>query len=147
MTRRSPTSSTASSPKSGPSSAARSKPKASPRSAASSKTSSSAGDGAHNSAAAIDPPSIDDQVNQVLRWVLTGATIHDIHEAIRETWPAAEPSELLDQVQQQLGDEADCDADLLRGWCYAATRDLYRRMVEIGDFAGALRAVKLLSEL
>jgi hypothetical protein len=79
--------------------------------------------------------------------VLTGATVHDIHEAIRATWPAAEPSELLERVQQQLGEEADLDADLLRGWCHAATRDLYRRMVEIGDFAGALRAVKLLSEL
>jgi hypothetical protein len=79
--------------------------------------------------------------------VLAGATTHEVHEAIKANWPVAEAAELLERVQQQLGEEADIDADLLRGWCHAATRDLYRRMVEIGDFAGALRAVKLLSEL
>lgn len=38
------------------------------------------------------------------------------------------------------------DADTVSGWCFEATRDMYRRMVEIGDFAGALRAVKQLAE-
>lgn len=79
--------------------------------------------------------------------MLTGATLHDISDAIRTTWPDTDADELLERVQQQLGEGAEIDADLLRGWCYHATRELYRRMVEIGDFAGALRAVKLLSEL
>jgi hypothetical protein len=41
----------------------------------------------------------------------------------------------------------DFDPQKIRGWCVEATRFLYQRMVEIGDFAGALRAVKTLSDL
>lgn len=79
--------------------------------------------------------------------MLSGATLHEIHDAIQTTWPDAAGVELLAAVRQQLRDEADIDADLLRGWCFHATRELYRKMVEIGDFSGALRAVKMLSDM
>lgn len=79
--------------------------------------------------------------------MLTGATIHEIEAAIRNEWPAADPQSLLDKVELQIGEAADADPAQVRGWCFHAARDLYRRMVEIGDFAGALRAVKILHEL
>lgn len=48
-------------------------------------------------------------------------------------------------------DELTKSADLLpetvRGWCFEVTRDLYRKMTAIGDFAGALRAVKQILEM
>lgn len=50
-------------------------------------------------------------------------------------------------VMERLKDAADIEAEVLFGWCLESCRDLYRRMVEIGDFAGALRAVKQLAEL
>lgn len=78
----------------------------------------------------------------MLRWVLTGATSIEVEEAIRATWPEADVERLILHVAQQLADSGEADPSIIRGWCFHATRDLYRRMVEIGDFAGALRAVK-----
>ncbi len=85
-------------------------------------------------------------MNQVFAWVLTGASNYDIEEAIRTTWPDADATQLVLAVAEQLADGATADPAIVRGWCFHATRDLYRRMVEIGDFAGAIRAVKLLKE-
>ena len=87
------------------------------------------------------------RVSQVFKWVLSGATEHDIGEAIQQAWPGEQPRPLIVAAIAQLRKAADFDPDLVLGWCFESTRDLYRRMVEIGDFPGALRAVKQLAEL
>ena len=40
---------------------------------------------------------------------------------------------------------ADADPDVLRGWCFEAYRELYRKMVDVGDYKGAIAAIKELS--
>ena len=87
------------------------------------------------------------RVNQVFKWILTGATEHDIAEAIATSWPKAEAQPLIVAAVEKLRAAGQVDQQCVLGWCFEATRDLYRRMVEIGDFPGALRAVKQLSEL
>ncbi len=87
------------------------------------------------------------KVDQVFKWILTGATEHDVAEAIGQAWPGQEPKPLIVAAVQQLCSAARFEPDLVLGWCMESTRDLYRRMVEIGDFPGALRAVKQLPEL
>lgn len=47
----------------------------------------------------------------------------------------------------RLGEAAESDPTIVLGFCIEATRGLYARMVEIGDFTSALRAVKQLHEL
>ena len=47
----------------------------------------------------------------------------------------------------RLAEAAEFDPAIVQGWCIEATRGLYARMVEIGDFSGALKAVKQLHEL
>lgn len=37
---------------------------------------------------------------------------------------------------------AQADRTVIRGWCLEALREMYRRMVDIGDYAGALKAIK-----
>ena len=98
--------------------------------------------------AAIQPPPCDPaQLNQVLKWVLSGSTEHDIAEAIRESYPDAEVRPLMVAALAHLVEAATFEPDAVLGWCIEVTRDLYRRMVEIGDFSGALKAVKQLHEL
>ena len=87
------------------------------------------------------------QQAQVVKWILTGATEHDITEAIRQSWPDEDAAPLLVDAIGQLQKAADFDPATVLGFCFEATRHLYQRMVEIGDFAGALRAVKQLAEI
>lgn len=88
-----------------------------------------------------------DQVNQVLKWILSGATERDVTEAVAISYPAADPQPLIVAAIGELRQAANCDPLTIRGFCIEATRELFRRMVEIGDFTGALRAVKQLSEI
>lgn len=43
---------------------------------------------------------------------------------------------------QHFEEIADADPKVIRGWCLEAFQELYRRMMTIGDYANALRAVK-----
>ena len=93
------------------------------------------------------PPPDPARVEQALKWILTGARDADIVEAISTTWPEQALGPLLAAAMQSLAASAETDNAVVRGFCFEATKDLYRRMVEIGDFAGALRAIKQLHEL
>ena len=88
-----------------------------------------------------------DRVEQTVRWMLTGARDADVLEAIRTTWPDQELQPLIRDAIEQLAASGQFDRQVVRGWCFEASKDLYRRMVEIGDFAGALRAVKHIVDL
>lgn len=93
-------------------------------------------------------PSVDPaRVEQTVKWLLTGARDADVVEAIRTTWPDQALPPLLAAAVEGLAASAEFDRSVVRGWCFEATKDLYRRMTEIGDFAGALRAVKQLADL
>jgi hypothetical protein len=87
-----------------------------------------------------------EEVNQVLKWILSGATERDVTEAVTHSYPATPAAPLLQAAVRQIREAANFDPLTVRGWCVEATRDLYRRMVEIGDFTGALRAVKQLAD-
>lgn len=88
-----------------------------------------------------------DPISAVMKWVLQGATERDIREAIEKSFPGEDPPALLAAVIGDLEKAASCPPDVLIGWCFEATREMYRRMVEIGDYPGALRAVKQILEL
>jgi hypothetical protein len=78
---------------------------------------------------------------------LAGATDRDIRTAITAHFPDADAQSLIVNVLKDLEKKSDTSPDLALGWCIEATREMYRRMVEIGDFPGALRAVKQMAEL
>lgn len=87
------------------------------------------------------------QANQVFKWIISGATETDIADAITETFPEADQSALLLAAISKIRESAKIDPETVMGFCFEATRDLYRRMVEVQDFPGALRAIKQLREL
>lgn len=87
------------------------------------------------------------RVNQVFKWILAGATDHDILEAVAQSWPGADAKPLIVIALEKIRGSGQVDRQTVLGWCFEATRDLYRRMVDIGDFPGALRAIKQLADL
>ncbi len=88
-----------------------------------------------------------EQLQQVYAWVLDGHDEHHIREAILAEWPDAKPPVLLAAAVEQLAKSADFDEALLLGFCLEATRHLYERMLSIGDFSGALKAIQQLHKL
>jgi len=82
-----------------------------------------------------------------LKWVLSGASEFDVTEAIAAAFPGEKAQPLIREVVTRLEKSGDFSTRVVIGWCFEATKDLYRRMVEIGDFPGALRAAKQLEEL
>lgn len=91
----------------------------------------------------IDPA----RLEQTVKWLLTGARDADVLEAIRTQWPDQAVPELIAAAVNELEAAGHYNRRAIRGWCFESTKDLYRRMVEIGDFAGALRAIKQLYDL
>jgi len=94
------------------------------------------------------PPVLDNtQVYQVYQWILQGANEHDVCEAALVQWPDIDARPLILAAVQTLRDAGAVDREVVLGWCVEATRDLYRRMLDIGDHAGALKAVRQLANL
>jgi len=91
----------------------------------------------------LDP----DKVHQVFKWVVAGATKRDIEEAISKQFPSDPAMPLILAVMGQLHEAGQFDAQTIQGWCFEAYRELYRKMVEVGDYTGAVRAVKQIVDL
>ncbi len=53
----------------------------------------------------------------------------------------------MQAVREHLVAEGTPDADALRGWILTAYRELYRRMLEVGDFDGARKTLKNITEV
>ena len=53
----------------------------------------------------------------------------------------------LEQALIKFVKVARMPAEVRRGWCIEAMRDLYRRLVETGDYSGAIKAVKEMANL
>jgi hypothetical protein len=83
----------------------------------------------------------------VLQWLVTGATEADIVEALRTKYPDADPRLTLAAVHERLAAEGNPDTDALRGWVLVSYRELYRRMLEVGDFDGARKVLKNITEV
>ena len=83
----------------------------------------------------------------VVQWLITGASEHDVLEALRAKYPDADPRKTLAAVRTHFAAEGQPDTDALRGWVLASYRELYRRMLEVGDFDGARKTLKNITEV
>ena len=87
------------------------------------------------------------KLQQVLTWILEGQSEHAIRETIAETWPDEAASPLILAAIDQLNSGSNRTHAEVKNWCIEATKFLYQRQVEIGDFTGAMRAVKQINDL
>lgn len=87
------------------------------------------------------------EVSQTIKWILTGAAVTDVAEAIKTTYPTADPAKLIFAAMDRFRDAGAFDPAVVRGFLFSATMDVYRRATESNDHASALRALKQLSEM
>lgn len=87
------------------------------------------------------------KVQQILTWILEGADRETIKQAIAETWPGDESQPLIMAAVLSVKKQARRLKATAADWCLEATRFLYQKQVEIGEYGGAMRAVKQISEM
>jgi hypothetical protein len=92
--------------------------------------------------APLPPPPV-----AVLQWLIGGASEHDIVEALRHKYPDADARQTIAAVRDHLAVEGQPQPDALRGWVLVSLRELYRRMLEVGDFDGARKVLKNITEI
>ncbi len=83
-----------------------------------------------------------EQIHAVKVWILEGRDDYTIRQAIEASFPDTDPDKLIQTVLDAFAAFADADENVIRGWALEALRHLYEKMVEIGDYAGALKAIK-----
>lgn len=77
-----------------------------------------------------------------MQWIIQGNTEHDIKDAIAQKFPGEKAEPLITTIVKRLEDSGQTSPDLVKGFCIEATRELMRKMIEVGDYANALAAVK-----
>lgn len=85
-------------------------------------------------------------VAQVVQWLLDGQSENDIVEAIAAN-NLGDADALKAAAAEILRELGEFDPAIVTGFCFAGYRDLYRRMIEIADYAGALRALKHIQDM
>ena len=91
-----------------------------------------------------------DRLRQVYEWILEGASEEQIREAFAEMYPTAKKNTVGKVIEAALERILQAGARApgeVAAFCVESTRELYRKMVEIGDYPGALRALRQLHEL
>jgi hypothetical protein len=83
----------------------------------------------------------------VLKWILEANDERDIREAIRKEYPDANEGAVLAAAVKEIEAIGSESPDFTRGWALAATRELVRKMIEVGDYANAMRGIKQVHDL
>jgi hypothetical protein len=83
----------------------------------------------------------------VLKWILEANDERDIREAIRKEFPDANEADVLAAAVAEIEAIGAESADFTRGWALAATRELVRKMIEVGDYNNAMRGIKQVHDL
>lgn len=87
------------------------------------------------------------RVQQVLTWILEGQSDHVIRDGIREHWPEEQAEPLIVAAAKSLSDAGKLSHAEVQNWCFEATRYCYQKQIEIGEFSGAMRAIRQMQEI
>jgi len=72
---------------------------------------------------------------------------HDVAEAVANEFPGADVPALVAAVLAILDNAGQFDPVRVRGFCFSSAHNLYAEMIEIGDYSGALRALKFIEAM
>ena len=84
---------------------------------------------------------------QIVRLMLEGHSLIDVIEYIKSQENNLTTEQACEWAFTFFENAADITEKSRIGWCLEAYRELYRKMVEIGDFNGAVRCVSEISKL
>lgn len=88
-----------------------------------------------------------DLVNQIQKQIIAGHNRQDILDFIEESYPSVDAVLALNKSIVKFSDLNMLDTASKKGFAHAAIQSLYQKMVEVGDFSGALSAIKEYSKL
>ena len=87
-------------------------------------------------------------IETVLKFLIEGQAYTDIEAFLKaEDLTAEQAAEILEKAFDELENANDIPTEVRRGWCLEAMRDVYRRLIETGDYNGAIKAVKEIANL
>lgn len=90
----------------------------------------------------------DDQVKKVVYWILDGESMFDIAEAMTAEFPRKDHrKKLMDAVLAYFVRSGQANTDVVRGWCLESLREIYRKMMDNADHAGAAGVIKSIYRL
>ena len=84
---------------------------------------------------------------QVISWLVGGATEAEIAEALAAKYPGTDPAATMATVQEHLRAAGTPDPDCLRGWTLLCLRRLYAEMLRVGDFSGCRQTLDSITKL
>ena len=87
------------------------------------------------------------KIHQVLTWILEGNSEHLIREAVESTWPGEDATPLIVATLRHVGRSAELTRSTAEDWSIEALKFLYQKQVEIGEYRGAMRAVRELAAM
>jgi len=89
----------------------------------------------------------DKTIKQVIQWILEANSERDIQEAVGTKFPGENARSAIEAAVKEITAIGKEDQAFTRGWALASTKELTRKMIEVGDFANALRGIKQASQL
>lgn len=87
------------------------------------------------------------KIHQILTWILEGQSQHTIRESIGQHWPDDEAQPLILQAFAALTESGKITHAEIQSRCIAFTQFVYQKQIEIGEYSGALSAIKQLYAL
>ena len=87
------------------------------------------------------------KIHQVLTWMLEGNSEHLIRETVESTWPGEDATPLIVKTLRHVGKSAELTRATAEDWSIEALKFLYQKQVEIGEYGGAMRAVRELAAM
>lgn len=84
---------------------------------------------------------------QIQKQLIEGNKSKDIIDFIQKEYKVKNVEILFNQALAMIAEYAQADKDFLKGFAIVASKELYRKMIEVGDFSGALAAIKEFSKL
>ncbi len=87
------------------------------------------------------------KIQQVHQWILEGRTEPAIKETIADQWPEEDAGALLIEALYAIREFAGRSHVEIEQWSLDACRFVYEQLVSIGEFGGALRAIKQMLEI
>ncbi len=83
----------------------------------------------------------------VVDWLLSGASESQIREALQQAYPGCDGRRIMTEVQGRLVAAGNPEPDAIRGWALLSYRKVYQQLLQVGDYAGAIKCIKEITNL
>lgn len=93
------------------------------------------------------PGRFSEETKEIVGLFLQGGSLLDVENYIKARWPKKDARVMARKALEYFALVASEPAESLYGFCLAGLRDMYRQLVNVGDFAGAVRALQELAKI